>query len=222
VNQNDTWQKVRLGLLAVGMGTTLLVLIRAIAVPKPAVTVYQFPPAVALAGWDSISVQPLPGEKELPPGQQYQYRQADRVVTVAVRVMPGDGNISRFLRVYTPIQGGNTGLQPRYQAGVGHYGILADKGTAYLTACINPSGETSVTPQQFMQNRYAGVTTARLLPWLLGQQSLTDQRCLWTLMSTPLDQADKKGAIAPENTFKTLESVWFSWYEWWQPNFPPA
>ncbi len=71
-----------------------------------------------------------------------------------------------------------------------------------------------------MQNRYVhALQVNRLLPWLLGRETLVDRRCLWTLMSMPLPMGAKSNSIASEKVFKALETAWFSWYQWWQPKF---
>jgi cyanosortase A-associated protein len=40
-------------------------------------------------------------------------------------------------------------------------------------------------------------------------------------MSTPLKTASNSGTTASEEAaYKDLESAWFSWYQWWQANYP--
>jgi cyanosortase A-associated protein len=78
---------------------------------------------------------------------------------------------------------------------------------AYLDACINSRGGSTFTEEQFRANRIQyDVQFNRLLPWLLGQQELRDQRCLWTHLSIPLNQS------SPESSYHILENAWFSWY----------
>jgi cyanosortase A-associated protein len=105
------------------------------------------------------------------------------------------------------------------QPGVGFYGLFVDRKTAYLTTCINPQGITTVHRDQFLNNSHpnplgSGIRFDRLLPWLLGQQTLRDSRCIWTLLSTPID------AAAPDATIKTLETAGMTWIRWWQVHFP--
>ncbi|WP_157259733.1 hypothetical protein [Chamaesiphon minutus] len=50
----------------------------------------------------------------------------------------------------------------------------------------------------------------------MGRQTFRDSRCLWTLLSTPIDEA------APDATMKILETTGVNWIRWWQGNFPAA
>ncbi|NJP09052.1 MAG: cyanoexosortase A system-associated protein [Leptolyngbyaceae cyanobacterium RU_5_1] len=144
-----------------------------------------------------------------------------------MQYMISDGNVSRYLFVYTAIKTANASLKPKYQPGVGHYGTVSGNGRAYLTACINPRGESTVTEQQFTQNRYThDLRVDRIVPWILGRESLIDRRCLWTLMSTPLELSTPKTSPKSElvsldkGVYNDLETAWFSWHQGWQSNFP--
>ncbi len=220
------WRPVRILILAATFLGALTVASRAVLSPKSEVKVVsptQPMTIVPLAGWQLTTSSPLPAIEAGPAGHQFEYRQATTVLTVEARMMPGDGNISRFLFVHTPIRAANANLIIKQQPGIGYYGILTHKGRAYLSACVNARGESTVTEQQFMQSRYAhDMRVDRVLPWLLGQQPLLDQRCLWTLMSVPLAATTTANADTTDATFKSLETAWFSWYHWWQSRFPPA
>jgi cyanosortase A-associated protein len=220
------WQPVRLSLLVMVLGGVLGVLGRAIVVPKveekSIAKSYPLPPTVPLSGWQFSTSTPLRPDtsSNLPAGQRYQYRNGTTSLAVEARVMGGDDNISRFLNTYTPIGGASVNLKLKTQPDGGFYGVLAHGGQAYLSACINRHGNSTVTEQQFRQNRHIyDLEVGRVLPWLLGQETLIDRRCLWTLMVTPLSTEAKPDPITSEKAFKTLETAWFSWYQWWQPNF---
>ncbi len=222
----DLWKPTRLVLLAGICISTVWVLSRAIAAPKaekPQEQTYPLPEKVPLSGWKLQTSSPLPKTEELPPGREYQYRRQATSLAIQSRIMLSDGNISRLLFVHTPIKSANANLQMKHHPGVGYYGILAHKEQAYLSACVNSRGESTVNEPQFMQNRYKyDLQVTRVLPWILGQEPLLDQRCLWTLMSTPLPTNAKAYPAATEETLKTLESAWFSWHRWWELNFPPV
>jgi cyanosortase A-associated protein len=224
-----TWQSVRLSLLAVTFLGTVLVTAKLAAAPKErkdqAVAQKQnpLPETVSMQDWQFVNSTPTKPHKEAPFGRQYRYQQGDRPLDVELQYMTSDGNVSRYLFVYTPVRTANAAMKIRYKPGVGHYGVLSHKGNAYLSACVNPRGESTVTEQQFTQNRYTyDLQASRLLPWLLGKESLIDRRCLWTFMSTPVKVNSNAGtATATEVAYKTLETTWFSWNKWWQSNFPP-
>jgi cyanosortase A-associated protein len=183
---------------------------------------------VPLPDWQFLDTAPLKTDKEGPFGQQYRYRQANQTLNVELKYMISDGNVSRYLFVYTPVRTANAKLKIKHQPGVGYYGVLSHKDHAYLSACINPRGESTVTEPQFTQNRYANdIQITRILPWLLGQDSLIDHRCLWTFMSIPLPSKPKPESpasatsnIVAEENYKELETAWFVWHRWWQSNFP--
>jgi cyanosortase A-associated protein len=42
--------------------------------------------------------------------------------------------------------------------------------------------------QQFLKNQVTyDLQIGRLMPWLLGEETLRDRRCLWAHLSTPLN-----------------------------------
>jgi cyanosortase A-associated protein len=103
----------------------------------------------------------------------------------------------------------------RHQKETGFYSLSIEKERVYLRACINPRGPSAITYAQFIHNRYTyDLQFARLLPVLLGQESLRDHRCLWTHLSIPVKNASF------EADYQVLEKVWLSWYQWWHPRFP--
>jgi len=223
-----TWQPIRLSLLAVTFFSTALVTAKLAAAPKQSPeTVAQkpnpFPENLALQDWKFVSSTPTKPHEEAQFGRQYRFQQGDLTLDAELQYMKSDGNVSRYLFVYTPVRTANSAMKIRYKPGVGYYGVLSYKGNAYLSACVNPRGESTVTEQQFTQNRYNyDLQPSRLLPWLMGKESLIDSRCLWTFMSTPVETNSKAGsATATEAAYKALESTWFSWNKWWQSNFPP-
>lgn len=233
------WKSIRLALLAATFVGAALTIGRSFTLPaakseaKQPVTALA--PTVPLPGWQSIGSTPIQpespkeaeaanrseAEKEAVPGQRYQYRQNQTNLEVEVRQMVGDGNNSRFLFVYSPVRAANAGLQIRTLPGVGSYGILAHQGRAYLSACINSRGDSTVTEQEFKQNSYRhDLRPDRVVSWFMGQTPLLDDRCLWTLMSTPLPLDVATNSTATEATFKTLETAWSSWHQWWRSNYP--
>lgn len=98
---------------------------------------------------------------------------------------------------------------------IGFYTLFHDRDRAYLSSCINSRGNTTVNQKQFSQNRYThDLKYSLIVPWLLGQDSIRDRRCLFTNLSIPVDN------LPPETAYKILQEVWQDWYSWWQPRFP--
>lgn len=249
----ENWSSVRLGLLAATFVGALLVWGRITLIPKVSSDAAQtpentLPESVPLPGWQAIASQPLSKEQlaaetpnrppptaaataaeskeaqEIKMGRRYRYQQGEQTLQADQLYVQSDGNVSRYLFVYSPVYTANATMQVKFQPNVGHYALVARGDRAYLTACINPRGISTVTESQFTQNRYASdLKPERILPWLLGQESLIDSRCLWTLLSVPLPAsaaASPNPAIDAQTT-KTLETAWVDWHQWWQANFPP-
>lgn len=219
------WKSIRVTILGTTLIGGLLVLGKTIATPKATKAPSQtsaLPATVPLAGWQTIAAAPIRSSSTTV-GQQYQYRQGRTLLTVELRQEVGDGNVSRFLFVHTPIRGANANLQIKYQAGTGFYGVLVHDGMAYLSACMNARGESTVTEYQFTQNLYRhSLKPVRILPWLLGGEPLLDRRCLWTLMSVPTNpKLLSSSSTSNGGTLRKLEGAWSTWYQWWQANFPP-
>jgi cyanosortase A-associated protein len=99
---------------------------------------------------------------------------------------------------------------------IGYYILFRDRDRAYLSACINFRGNTTVTGKQFSYNRYTQDLKVNLvLPWLQGKESIRDLRCLWVNLSMPIAESGKSIA------YQILTKAWIDWYYWWQPHFPP-
>jgi cyanosortase A-associated protein len=216
------WQTARIALIAALLAGTLGAIARVIAVnlwekDKPSAYTYDFPKTVPLASWQLANSQSLAADgKAKNVGQRYQYRQNGQELEVQVRYERyTDSNISRLLNIYTPIKGATLTLNAKRQAGIGYYALLQYEERAYLSACLNPIGESTITQQQFTQNRYEhGWSIQRVFLWGIGQDDLIESRCFWTLLSTPVPAAADGTTLAA--AYQTLESAWFDWYRWWQ------
>lgn len=191
---------------------------------KKTVTPFVFPQNVPLSGWQQVASNPLKiktaeaKEKEIPNGKQYRYTKDGLNLDVDMLYeLETHGEYKEFLRNFTSIQGApdEQFLLVRQQPGVGTYGMFALQNRAYLNACINPRGGSTLTRQQYSDNRVRyDLLSDRLILWLLGQRSLRDQRCLWSHFSIPLNKS------SPESTYAALEKAWLSWYQWWSTRYP--
>lgn len=222
--ENPVVKYTRLPLLALTLAGVMLVLGRLLLFPPTAGQTraeYTFPKQVPLPGWQAQSADTLPipekAQAEMVSGKRYSYTQGDRPLTVEIRYLVNtDPSVRNLLLKYgkpaatvafpTTIQQDESG---------GFYSIYADETHAHLTSCINPRGASTVTEAQFMQNRYAlDLRPERALPVLLGRETLRDGRCLWTVISAPL-----QGTPATQ-VYPQLKAVWADWQAWWQPRFP--
>ncbi|HEY9634585.1 MAG TPA: cyanoexosortase A system-associated protein [Coleofasciculaceae cyanobacterium] len=219
-----SWKSWRISLLAAIFGSVLFVLGRSI-LADPNTSIYTnapsvFPPEVPLSGWEPLANRPLSSHVKQPKslfGRQYQYiRNGFRLELEMRYIVDTDGDIMFFLQNLTSIPPNAALMSNTYhQEGVGFYSLFTYQGKAYLNTCINPRGGTTVTAQQFMNNRNThDVKLERFLPWLLGKEHLRDPRCLWLNMSAPV-----KGASS-QQAYEILKTTLFSAYPWWQQRFP--
>ncbi|MEM9219551.1 MAG: cyanoexosortase A system-associated protein [Cyanobacteria bacterium P01_F01_bin.150] len=112
----------------------------------------------------------------------------------------------------------------QYQSGIGYSGWFQIEDTTYLSACINPRGESTFFIDQFLDNQsiYDRDPT-RLLQVLFGRQTWTDQRCLWTHMTLTRASSGPKissNASQSPSLQALLDETWAEWYGIWQPKFP--
>ncbi|MGB3237179.1 MAG: cyanoexosortase A system-associated protein [Geitlerinemataceae cyanobacterium] len=229
-----SWKQTRLPLLAFNLLTAGFVLGKALLDPRMGqLTPFEFSPDVPLTQWQPVEserLKPLPEPDTdgsiLQVGRTYQYRQNDRLLDIEMRyVLRTQGEVENFVKDRRSQEDKKENKQPDrnekidatvgYEPEVGSYVLLADKERAYLSACINPRGESTFSREQYKHNQDIYDTEfSRLIPSFLGREKWRDDRCLWTYMSMPLEGSN------PKETYKLLESAWFEWNEWWQPQFP--
>ncbi len=237
------WKKLRVPLLVLTFANIVLVLSRSILDPsigKRTIAYFVFPQVVPLPQWQLVASHPLKNQTvDRPPlfkivlsGMQYRYLQNDlhashhsgtekqtpAPLDIEMRYEVGtEGDVKHLIQDNTGIKFSlnQPSLVLRQQQGLGFYGLFVYQKRAYLDTCINSRGGSTFTREQFRSNRiHYDIQLNRLIPWLLGQQELRDQRCLWAHLSIPLNQS------SPESSYHILETAWSSWYQWWLPRFP--
>lgn len=219
------YQALRVGLLTLVLGSVMAVFGKVAITPKVAQTT-ELPPVfledVPLPGWRSLDTESVPpateSQTELIGGNIYRYEANQKQLSIEMRYLAQlDPNIRNLLLKYgkaTPTVSFPETIQ---QTEDGYYTLYSDSQAAYLSSCINPKGGSTVTASQFMQNRNAyDFRIDRLLPVLLGQQTIRDSRCLWTFMTLPIDDA------SPDTAYQELKDTWKHWQQWWQSRFPSA
>ena len=208
---------------AIMMGVTIATLIIP-EIGRREIQPLQFPSQVNLSGWTEKKSIPLVKQPEtklrferLRSGREYHYQQQDAKLTAALGFSsPTVGRLKNYIKqtypesLTTAYQQGNT----RYIPNRGNYYLFQDEEKAYLSACLTPTGESTVDFQQYVnkanRNMFEWQT---LIPRLLGQKSLRERRCLWVNLSTPLN------SDSPETSYQLLESVFKAGYPQWQGLF---
>ena len=190
------------------------------------VTPFAFSEVVPLPKWQMLESHPLVEPIASPPksldsvlaSRKYLYRRNNHQLEIKMRYIVGtSGHIPDYFNTHTSLKWKDSQLLQnfRQQEGVGFYSLFVYQGRSHLSACINPHGGSTVTSAQFLVNHHTyGLRLQRLIPWLLGKESLQDRRCVWAHLSTPLNQE------SAETTYPVLEQAWLSWYQWWRPRFP--
>ncbi|MEM9162826.1 MAG: cyanoexosortase A system-associated protein [Cyanobacteria bacterium P01_F01_bin.4] len=216
-------QLVRLGTLTTMACGATLVAGRVLfypAQPKVVDSSFQFPAQVSLADSNPSQGEVITFAADAPEffvsGHRYQVQYDNRPVAVEMRYLIHPNAelmelIEQYLEPEQTVQ--RDAIAIKQSPDLGSYLLYSDQGQAYLSACINPYGTSTVTDQEFKYNRNFYDIRYRLWPWLTGE-NLKDERCLWAHLSTPLGND-------PQAAQKALEQVWPDWYEWWQAEFPP-
>ena len=201
---------------------------------------YQFPEQISLSGWELQSSQNLeqPLQKGAIAAQQYIFnspQQAD--LNISIIYIKGVTTIPRdlsFMQLPT-----NLPITTHYQNTTGHYAVFNYSQRSYLAACINPRGQSTITEEQFMNNRNSyDITGDRLLLYAIGMADLRDTRCLLTIISIPLNNSSSNSSNNPQNNsqinnqtnqlnnslteqnHQKLATIWEQWYQLWQGDFP--
>ena len=221
-----TGKKIRILFLATTFSSILAVLGQSIFYPQTKDTViapFTFPETVPLPSWnletsDSANVQLAKQPPDIS-GQtlaqkRYRYRQNSVLLDIEMRyLVDTNANLKSFIANQT----GQLSPALREEKQIGFYSLFLHNGKAHLSSCINPRGRSTVTTDQFKRNGYVrDLRWERIAIWLTSSAEFRDKRCLWTHLSLSLNNT------SADNAFQTLETVWFSWYDWWQSRFPKS
>lgn len=222
------WEKIRNFWLATAFVSSCFVLLKltltpAQKLPSPS---YTFPASIPLSRWQFVQATPIGLQKRYTPslatslddltiaGQTYHYLRNGQPLNVEMRYFREYSSVDNILRESTIRLDRINFTSTR--SSVGAHAIYQRSNRLYITACIPPTKETTLTDGELRgaQNR-PDVLSRRALPWFLGQAPLRDIRCLWTRISMSID------ATSPARTAQELEQVWIEWVQWWQNNYPP-
>lgn len=156
------------------------------------VTPFTFPQTVRLPGWQFLGSRSLANQVNSASEptyvtlaeKNYRYTKNELPLDIEMRYIVGNpGDVESYIRNHTSILPSTSSGTPilHQQKRVGFHWHLIHQERTYLSTCINPHGVSTVTIQQFRQSRItSGALFSHLLPVLLGQESLWDERCLWT------------------------------------------
>lgn len=222
------WENVRNLWLATALVSSSLVVFRLAVTPaqKPSTPSYTFPESVPLSRWEFVKATPIGVQKLYTPslatsaddltisGQSYRYLRNGQPLEVEMRYFNTLNHVPDILRE-TTIRLDRIDITSQ-RSDLGTYAVYARSNRLYLTACISPTGETTVDRSELHSVQLQpAIVARRVVPWFLGQASLRDMRCLWTRLSMPMNTA------APQTTQSDLEQAWGEWVNWWRNHYPP-
>jgi cyanosortase A-associated protein len=216
-----SWKTIRTWLLASLFIGVVCVLVKSILFPHTTTstaTPFVFPTSIPLPQWQLLDSQPIKitDDATFLASRRYRYQQNRNSLNIDMHyIVNSSGDVQDFVKKHIFAQKATTSLLIRETSDVGFHALFTYQGNAFLSACINPRGGSTVTFDQFRENRNTyDMQPGRLLFWLLGIQQLRDFRCMWNVLSVPLK------ATQPEEVYPLLESAWLSWYSWWESRFP--
>jgi cyanosortase A-associated protein len=216
-----SFEKIRLPLLVAVFGGTIAawsIGSKTPLLPFPEVAPYTLPAQIPLVGWEPVGYSPLPVPSDRPPiaAGVYRYRQNGSELVIEVHYLTATkGDVRQFARWYTSLPENITGEISRTE-NIGSQEIFSHGNRLYLSSCIHPAGKTTVTGNEYIQNKLRfGTGIDRLGGWLIGTKTISDRRCLWSLLSLPIDNPSSLDA-----TRQRLQVSWELWYDWWRVHYP--
>jgi cyanosortase A-associated protein len=220
------WQGSQFAILAALCGSAFLVLGKSVFYPTDVTaakskSALNLPAVASLPGWQLQSSNPSnnptdsnqnkiePQNSLLLSGRSYQFSRKQDALDLEIRyLIETDGDVIKMLKGYKSIFIDESSSLMRQRSHIGSYILFTDAKQAHLSACINPSGNSSVTRAQFQSDRNNyDLQFSRIMAWLTGQAELRQKHCLWVHLSSPLNHD------SPTTTYQNLESAWFYWYQ---------
>lgn len=220
-------------LAVVGIGTNIAVIYGLLfsGTSNRPVADYEFPQRLNLGYGRAVSDQSAPfalstlnkhqveNQEVFKSRQQYKYIQNKNKteINIEINYLVGTrGDVPTYLLNYAAVAPEVLKTKQINQLrGIGYHVLFNHNNQAYLSSCISPRSLSNVTQEQFSHQRYQNDLRWQVAwDWIKGKASIRDRRCLWVLLSKPIDTHN------PQASYQTLEIVWRDLYQWWLPNFP--
>ena len=231
-----SWEQIRNGCLAAALLSSIFVLGKAIAKPygeQLSQPTYAFPKTVPLPGWQFVQSQPHVIARSQAPGfitaaddlaiagHHYRYLRNGKPLDIEMRYF-----IDTYKDVADVVEDSTLANRPQkfttVQSPFGSYALFQRSGKLHLSACITPTGQTTVTDGELRGNQTSlNVLATRAIPWFLGLEPLRDLRCVWTRLSIASAKPDQAEVSTESQAARDLAQAWQEWVQWWQKNYPP-
>jgi cyanosortase A-associated protein len=173
-----------------------------------------FIPPQSVNRWQLINSQKLAAQSaNRTRGYFYQYQKDRASDTLSITMYPQvqtDGNVSRLLGLYAGIPPATVNWKIKAHPPQGYYAIFAYKKNIHLTACVFSRGYGTVTEQQFSAYRLdISQIFPRILPWVLGLQSLSEGDCWWVFFALPISKTWSNADLSQR--LIDIQMFWLSW-----------
>lgn len=204
-------------LSAVGISLTALSSLMFPRISNRDVADFEFPQSFDTGNIVAHQASTIKSKKGIKANQQYRFSLENKQFALGIDYVIGTrGNLTNYLQESTQLnQASINAKEIKYQADIGHYALLKDDTSAYLSSCISSRSLSSVTQKQFSRQRYHNDLRPIIIwQWLQNQASIRDRRCLWILLSIPINSSNTT------DEYELLEKAWGDLYRWWLPNFP--
>ena len=225
----NTLRIVLLTAIAIALGSVMVKVVAHPVAKEPTYAAYSFPDSIPIDEWTSVSHQATPAihHEAAKTGEESQDSDSFVGATIAqqiYRYQKGNAQLTANVQYLVQTNSDLKSLMPtqvsqrqvKHSPEHGFYLLFEHEGYAYLSACQSQRGPTAVSTDQFNRSRMRhDVDFTRVLPWLKGESTLPDERCLWTRLSVPIEDYGSR-AIA----YEVIETAWDDWAEWWKMNFP--
>lgn len=227
------WRSLQITILALLLGSAVFILGKSVIYPKAAKPDPMLPKSASLPEWKFLSTNPIlnsiasdlddikPQHSRLISGRIYHFIRPQQNLDLEIRYLgETDGDVRKMLKQYKSILipkaiTTNSSIL-RQRAGIGSYILFTEAERMNLSACINPSGKSSVTRNQFESDRNNyDLQFSRIGAWLKGEAELREQSCLWVNLSMSIknDSDQARYQLAQNLAVQDLEAAWFHWYQ---------
>jgi cyanosortase A-associated protein len=201
---------------------------------------YTFPASVAVPAWQLLHSYKAAESRTSGPafvsrldesaiaGRHYQYLRKGMTIAVEMRYLVNAAvDVPSILQDST-LKRHQPDFTKQNDAGLGTYILFYQQDAPHFSACITPDGQTLVQAEEFRRHQtHPSVMVKRLLPWILGQAPLRDNRCLWVNLTivpdtSPQGQPNQGSQDLRSNsqTIAELKTAWAEWIQEWQHRFP--
>jgi cyanosortase A-associated protein len=158
-------------------------------------------------------------------GQRYQYQNYDRsaILEATFRYIVNVSQSSDLAGYYKRQKRNSNTFKPvdkknKTSSNIDHILSFQNQDSLTYATCLTPENQTRILPynqstSQYIVSQLLGDKLQNVIPWLVGQKPLKDDRCLWMeLTLTPLN-----AEVASE-----IQPLWQYFLDYWMGHYPAS